>query len=195
MKTYKQFNEAVSAIRLAQLALKGKGGAAAAKMAADGLKAGSKLAPKTKALPGKASSALTKVKPPGGKPPSGAPPKALPGTSSSALTKVKPPGGKPPSGDPPKALPGTSSSALTKVKPTSGDIMKAKRPPSRAKPDGPNQFADTNMRRKLQKGAGNLAKRGLSAVGKGAMSALTTPTPRGTAQSATGDGAPDVVVK
>ena len=76
-----------------------------------------------------------------------------------------------------------------KGKPPSG------RPPITSKPDGPKKFADTNLRRKLQKGAGNLAKRGLSAVGKGAMSALTTPTPRGTAQSATGDGAPDVVVK
>jgi len=174
MKTYKQFNEAVSAIRLAQLALKGKGGAAAAKMAADGLKAGSKLAPKTKALPGKASSALTKVKPPGGKPPSGAPPKALPGTSSSALTKVKP---------------------------TSGDIMKAKRPPSRAKPDGPNQFADTNLRRKMGKGIRNFAGRKAGDIGnwakdqakKGIRAALTPEA--GTAGTTTGDGAPDVVVK
>jgi hypothetical protein len=170
MKTYKQFNEAVSAIRLAQLALKGKGGAAAAKMAADGLKAGSKLAPKTKALPGKASS---------------------------ALTKVKPPGGKPPSGVPPKALPGTSSSALTKVKPTSGDIMKAKRPPSRAKPDGPNQFADPNMRRKLQKGAGNLVKRGLGAAAGVAGDILKDalkPKASETEDSYTGSG-PKVVVK
>ena len=67
MKQYNDFlGEAVSAARLAQLAAKGKGAAASAKMAADGLKgqkaASSALAvTKKKKLPGKKSGALVKV--------------------------------------------------------------------------------------------------------------------------------------
>lgn len=45
MKTFSQFNEAISAARLAQLAAKGKGGAAKAKMAADGLQSQKKNNP------------------------------------------------------------------------------------------------------------------------------------------------------
>ena len=59
MKTFREFNEAVSAVRLAQLAAKGKGAAAAAKMSVDGLK-GAKTASKAtsaarKALPAASS--------------------------------------------------------------------------------------------------------------------------------------------
>lgn len=78
MKTYEEFtgeiNEAIAAARLAQLAAKGKGAAAAAKMSADGLKAAPAAASAAKntmkALPGTASKggalgggALAKVTP------------------------------------------------------------------------------------------------------------------------------------
>ena len=61
MKTFKEFNEAVSAVRLAQLAAKGKGAAAASKMAADGLKSAKTASKATsaakKALPAAGSTA------------------------------------------------------------------------------------------------------------------------------------------
>ncbi len=62
MKTYSQFNEAISAARLAQLAAKGKGSAATAKMKADKLSssqvASKPIQGKTKSLPGGTTKAL-----------------------------------------------------------------------------------------------------------------------------------------
>lgn len=63
MKTFSQFNEAISAARLAQLAAKGKGGAAKAKMAADGLKSQKKNIPTARpgtGMPRSGGSAIVK---------------------------------------------------------------------------------------------------------------------------------------
>ena len=84
MKSYNNFlSEAISASRLAQLAAKGKGGAAAAKMKADNLtssavKARSTTTTKPKSLPGTGSSGGALVK---------RNPKTLPSGSGGAITK------------------------------------------------------------------------------------------------------------
>ena len=168
MKTYKQFNEEVENLDELWGAL--------ARVAQMGAKA-AKFGAKARGVSGAARSAGTASR------------ATQAGNTASRATQAGKTASRAPSGN--KVAPGSKmpGNPRLKGKPPSG------RPPITSKPDGPKKFADTNLRRKLQKGAGNLAKRGLSAVGKGAMSALTTPTPRGTAQSATGDGAPDVVVK
>ena len=80
MKTFSQFNEAISAARLAQLAAKGKGGAAKAKMAADGLASQKKNIPTIKRPERKARTNTGSVQ-------TATPGTGMPRTSSSAIVK------------------------------------------------------------------------------------------------------------
>ena len=62
MRTYRGFNEAISAARLAQLAAKGKGPAAQAKMKADGLSGNVPVGTQKALPPGRVSSNITTTK-------------------------------------------------------------------------------------------------------------------------------------
>ena len=164
IKTFKEFNEAVSAVRLAQLAAKGKGTAAAAQMAADGLKAAGTAAKATKALPpagGTGGSAIFKASRPSPK---------LPGTKAGALVRSS-------AGALVRSSAGQSALAKTgKVTPASG-VADEKQSPGPGPRDGRPTFGDKVKEKAYQakKGtknlAGDLADKGLRKLRRYANSA------------------------
>jgi len=171
MKTYKQFNEEVENLDELWGAL-----ARVAQMGAQAAKVGAKARGVAGAAARSAGTASRATQA---------------GNTASRATQAGKTASRAPSGN--KVAPGSKipGNPRLKGKPPSG------RPPITSKPDGPKQFADTNLRRKLQKGAGNLAKRGLSTVagtvGDIVRDALK-PKPSETEGSYTGS-APKVVVK
>jgi len=170
MKTYKQFNEEVENLDELWGAL-----ARVAQMGAQAAKVGAKA----RGVAGAARSAGTASR------------ATQAGNTASRATQAGKTASRAPSGN--KVAPGSKmrGNPRLKGKPPSG------RPPITSKPDGPNKFADPNLRRKLQRGAGNLAKRGLGAAGRfagGIVKDALKPKASGTEDSYTGSG-PKVVVK